>query len=143
MLALAGAGLVVVGVVGPVVAIPMGGTPDLFELQRLQQQPGYLWSALGFLAVAGLSLAAAAVRQYRWLWITGLAGVVGWVAGFVRYQVAMEQLREAMQARFAGSPVAWFAQGMLAGVQLRWGAYCMLAGVLLLLGAAIVHERRR
>jgi hypothetical protein len=135
ILGLAGSAVLSVGVLAPIISIPIIGTIN------------YLMNGKGdgviVLVLAGLSALLTLIKVYRGLWATGLLAVGLVTYSFTTLHYRLSQARDEMARTTDDNPFVGLGKTMMEAVQLQWGWAVLLIGGLLLVAAGISYRPRR
>lgn len=128
----AGGLLMIVGVLMPVISIPIAGSITYFNNG---QGDGAIVGIAGLLSVI-----LASVKKFGALWITGIGGLAVTIFSFVAVLVKLDQVRSQMLAKLEGNPFSGLAEGLMASVQLQYGWAVLLIGCLGVVSAAAIRQ---
>jgi hypothetical protein len=128
-----GAGLVVVGIFMPFLGMPIFRDENYFEISAA--------GAIILLALAGLSLLAAAFRKFGWLYLTGAGSL-----GLLLYSIQKVSERKAtvlsdLSQSLKGSPLHGLGVGFVKAVDYRYGWAVMLLGAIILIAVPLIGNR--
>ncbi len=122
--------MLIVGVFTPLISIPMMGSMNYFQNGK---GDGTIVLVLGV-----ISIIIVLIRQYKWLWLTGL-GSLGLLAyTFIQFQSRMSDVKSEMETSLAGNPFRGLADMAMQSVQIQWGfALLALGSIFLIVSASI------
>ena len=136
-LGLAGSLMTFFGVFAPSVSMPLLGSMSYLQNGR---GPGIV-----IILSAVASIALAAVRQFRYLWLTGSISMLCLAASIIVFEHEIQQMKHSATLR--DNMLAGIESAAADATQLGWGYAILFSGALLLLAAAAVgtgklHFRR-
>lgn len=132
--ALAGAGLLTVGLFLPIVTLPFLGTINLFN-------GGTNWVALGLLALAVVSAALALKDRTGDVILTGIAATGALAYKFIMLQISISEMRSNLADDLKDNPFAGIAHTALSSVQLQWGWLVLALGAGFLVYAGLKERK--
>lgn len=113
------------GVFAPIARIPIAGQMNYFQNG---QGDGVI-----ILALAAISLILIVLRQYRWLWLTGLLtfGIIGYT--LINLLRLISELRKMVDEQAADNLFGGLIELMFESVQIEWGWVVLVLGAVMLL----------
>lgn len=134
-LGLAGAALLLVGVVAPFISLPMGGSQNYIDFVEID---GYVVLAMAIVAAFGVLL--------RWWFVVGTAGVISLLMvgySFFTFQSRKSGVLADARSELEGNPFAGLVEVSIGAVSLSWGVALLVIGSALLIGAAFLKQTSR
>lgn len=132
LLGLIGSIILFVGVFAPIVSIPIMGNMNYFQNGRGDG------TIVMVLAVASFVLVL--IKNYKWLWFTGLGCLGVMLFTFINLQSKISQIKSGMESQLAGNPFRGIADMAMQSVQIQWGWALLIVGAGLVIASAALKE---
>lgn len=116
-----------IGVFTPIISVPIAGSMNYFQNGK---GDGSI-----ILVLAGVSLVAAFMKEFRALLGTGVVSLAVLLFTLVQFQLKMSEVKSNMDAELAGNPFRGLADMAVQSIQLQWGWAILVLGAALLIAA--------
>ena len=131
-LGLMGSIILFVGVFTPIVSVPIMGNVNYFRNGKGDGTIVLLLAVISFILVL--------TKNYKGLWLTGIASLVAMLFTFINFQSRISQAKADMEWELEGNPFRGLADMAMQSVQLEWGWALLIVGAALVIASAAMKD---